>query len=124
MKKALLLALSVFLFWNVTEAGAATLLNSSTFKMTIVRNGVEYEWEYNNPDEFEYEYGSRVIKGEKAQQSVTEMFKLLQVSPHMKVEKMMKALEEYGYHDIDHLDVRWTNSDEKLFTWVWDKKDK
>jgi hypothetical protein len=123
MKKAFLLVLSVFLLSHtVATAESVSLDNSSSFKMTMIRNGVEYEWEYNNPNEYEYEYANSVIKNEKAKETVVEMFELLDVSPDAKVKNMVSALKEFGYHDIDRLDIRWTNSDEKLYTWVWNTK--
>lgn len=120
MKKVFLL-LALFVLWHASHPAAATLLNTSSFQVTIVRGGVEYEWEYSNPDEFEYEFGSRILKGEKAAETVKEMYNLLQVSPEATVKQMMQALREKGYHDIERLDVRWINDKGKLYTWVWTK---
>ncbi|HEU5138996.1 MAG TPA: hypothetical protein VFT51_03415 [Bacillales bacterium] len=122
MIKRILVIAAVFLLINVTDTQAASLEDSLTFKVTIIEGNVEYEWEYNNPDEFEYEHGETVVKDGQARREVMKMFRYLNVSPDAEVEKMVTRLKKDGHDTIERLEVRWINSNEKLYTWVWHKK--
>lgn len=124
MKKGIMLAAVLFLFINVHDAGAANLENSMSFKVTIIENGIEYEWEYENPDDYEYEHGNTVEKGEQAKREVRGMFRYLNISPTAKVERMVERLKKDDHEHLERLDVRWINKNEKLYTWVWNKDDK
>ncbi|MFC7393654.1 hypothetical protein [Scopulibacillus cellulosilyticus] len=108
-------------FVPVVTSYASSLENQYSFKMTVIMDGKEYEWEYANPDEYEFEKGSRVIKGKEAENKVKMIYQLINVSKKTKVEDMVDALKRHGYKNIDALDVRVINSDEELYTWVWRK---
>jgi hypothetical protein len=98
------------------------MLDSSSFKATIIIDGVETEWEYVNPAEYEWEKGNEVIKDEKAKQEVQKVFKELSVDKNSKAEEMVKVFEKMGYKNIEKLDVRWIDRDGELYTWVWESK--
>lgn len=121
MKKGMLLAAVMFLLMNVTHVHAAGLENSLSFKATVIENGVEYEWEYNNPDEYEYEHGNSVIKNDEARRKVMRIFQYLHISPDANVKNMVEHLKKDGHTDIERLQVRWIDSDQKLHTWVWNR---
>lgn len=122
MIKKILVIAAVFLLINVMDTHAASLEDSLSFKVTVVESSVEYEWEYNNPDEFEYEHGNTVVKNGEARREVMKMFRYLNISPDAKVKKMVDRLKKDGHKGIERLEVRWINSKEKLYTWVWNKK--
>ncbi|HEX7066492.1 MAG TPA: hypothetical protein VF199_15585 [Bacillales bacterium] len=122
MIKRILVIAAIFLLINVMNARAASLEDSLSFKVTIVESSMEYEWEYHNPDEFEYEHGNTVIKNGEARREVMKMFRYLNISPDAKVKKMVARLKKDGHSAIERLEVRWINGEEKLYTWVWDKK--
>jgi hypothetical protein len=122
VKKGMFFIAALFFLVNVTHAQAAGLENSKSFKVTIIEGGIEYEWEYSNPDEFEYEHGNTVDKDGQARREVTKMFSYLNISPNAKVDNMVKRLKKDGHEQIQRLDVRWIDSKEKLYTWVWKDK--
>jgi hypothetical protein len=122
MKKLIVLCLVALFVLNYSRAEAADVWNSVSFKLTIYVNGEELEWEYLNPDEFEFEKGTTVYKNNEVQKQIEKLFSELNISEKAKVKDMVKHLKEKGYRDMDRLDVRWMNSKEELFTWVWESK--
>ena len=124
IRKLLLLSLVWSLFLPTVSFANADLdmLDSLSFKATIMIDGVETEWEYVNPAEYEWEKGNEVIKDEKAKQEVQKVFKKLNVNKNAKSEEMVKVFEEMGYTNIEKLDVRWIDRDGELYTWVWESK--
>lgn len=123
-RKLLLISLVCFLLLpSLTYANNDLyMLDSMSFKTTIIIDGEETEWEYINPDEYEWEKGNEVIKGEKAKQEVQRIFRELKVDKNSKVEKMVKVIEKMGYSDIEKFEVRWIDRDGEIYTWVWDSK--
>ncbi|TCP32066.1 hypothetical protein EV207_10138 [Scopulibacillus darangshiensis] len=119
--KRLIVWLFIFAAFPMVIAHASSLANQSSLKVTVWMNGDEYEWEYTNPNEFEFEKGNKVIKGNKAEAKVKDIYNLLHISKDAKVEDMVSALKKHGYNDIDRLDVRVIDRDDALFTWVWHK---
>jgi len=100
-------------------ASGVELVNSMSFKITIVENGIEHEWEYHNPDEYEYEKDRHVFKGNTVKKDVHHMFELLDVSEKADVNQMVSRLKKNGYENMERLDVRWINEKNELYTWVW-----
>jgi len=97
------------------------LIDCASFKMTIISNGEETEWEYENPDEFEFEIGSTVIKGDKAEREVRKMYNALHLDESRKVQEIKQILEQLGYQSIDRFVVRLKGFDEHVMTWSWNK---
>ncbi|HET7626810.1 MAG TPA: hypothetical protein VFK44_00295 [Bacillales bacterium] len=126
MKKLVVIGclLSLFLPFahHHAHAQAEPLSDSLFLKVTIVENGVEYQWEYSNPDEYEYEHGNKIVKGDQGRRLVSKMFTYLNISPGAEVKDMVAKLKKDGHEQIDCLDVRWINSEEKLYTWAWKAK--
>jgi hypothetical protein len=120
MRKILLLCLIFFMFQSVT-IGNDELLNSISFKLTIWQNNMEYEWEYHNPDEFEYEKGFTVMKNNSVKKEIIGWFGKLNVSETSNVEDMLAVVQQNGFKNVDKFEVRWMNNEEELFTWIWDK---
>jgi hypothetical protein len=120
MRRLLLLGLIFFMSQNATN-GNTEMLNSISFKLTIWQHNVEYEWEYQNPDEFEYEKGFTVLKNKSVKKEIIQWFNKLNVSETTRVEDMLAVVQQNGFKDTDKFEVRWINNDEELFTWVWDK---
>jgi hypothetical protein len=118
MRKILLVGIFFFMFNSVTQ-GEDELLNSVSFKLTIWQHEVEHEWEYHNPDEFEYEKGFTVLKNNSVKKEIRNWFKELHISETSKVEDMLEVVRQNGFPTPDKLEVRWINEEEELFTWVW-----
>jgi hypothetical protein len=123
MRRFFICTLLLFLI-SLYEGGfgfAESLKNSMAFKVTIVENEVEVEWEYVNPNEYELEIGNEVIKNKKAKREIESLFKKAAISKTTTVHEIIHALKEEGYEQIDRLDVRWTTAEDELYTWVWNK---
>lgn len=121
MKKVMLFLAVFILLSNVAHAQTANLQNSRSFKVTVIENGVEFEWEYSNPDEYEYEHGNTVIKNDEARRQVEMVFRYLNISPDAKVKDMVHHLKKDGHVNLERLEVQWINGKDKLYTWVWNK---
>lgn len=124
MKKEMLMLAVVFLLISVSHVQAANnLQDSKSFKVTVIENDVEFQWEYNNPDEYEYEHGNTVIRSDDARRKVERIFRYLQISPDARVKDMVAKLKKDGHVNLESLEIKWINSKGKLYTWVWHSKD-
>ncbi|HHY72729.1 MAG TPA: hypothetical protein GX497_05810 [Bacillus bacterium] len=101
------------------NTAADDLINCVAFKITLVSEGQEIEWEYENPDGFEYEVGSTVIKGQNAKEEVEKMYNALQLTKSTEVEEIKQILEKQGYDKLEKFVVRLKYFDEELLTWSW-----
>jgi hypothetical protein len=121
--KPIIPAILFFIYFTIpfTSVFGADISNSLSFKATVLMDGVEKEWEYINPDEYEVETGMTVLKGEQAMNEVISIFKTLRVSENAEVERMLQVLKAEGYDNIERLDVRWIDKNDRLFTWFWEK---
>ncbi|WP_458412232.1 hypothetical protein ACNQFZ_15515 [Schinkia sp. CFF1] len=119
MVRNFLLLLSISILAAFTGNPTSDLLNCAAFKITVLSNGLEMEWEFENPDEFEFEVGNKVMKGNKAKAEVEKMFHTLQLTKTTKVEEIKQVLEKQGFNNIDKFVVRLKQIDEELLTWSW-----
>ncbi|WP_377888172.1 hypothetical protein [Alkalihalobacillus sp. R86527] len=110
------------LFCVPFHAEASTLQNSFMFKCTVVADGIENEWEFSSPNEYEVERGNIVRKGSTAKEDVKSLYDYLQVTELSKVEDLVDKMKQYGYSDADRFELKWMDANGRLFTWVWDKK--
>ncbi|MFV8827566.1 hypothetical protein [Alkalihalobacterium sp. APHAB7] len=121
-KRLLLLMVLLFVLFSFQPHGLASeLMDKFAIRITVIENGIIHEWEYDNPDKFEFETGNVIKRGKEAEKEVQSMISLIQLREGTKVEFMVKQLKENGYKDIERLDIRMMNGEGKLFTWVWNK---
>lgn len=104
-----------------TQINAINLMESFFLKITVVENGVEHEWEYNSPGKYEYERGSEVIKTKEAKDEMLAIVNMLNLSEKAKIEQMVATLRKERFPQLERLDIRWMNGENKLYTWVWGK---
>ncbi|WP_026690659.1 hypothetical protein [Alteribacter aurantiacus] len=129
MKKRIFVWMTMFMMINVVtspvQAQTITdeLLAYSEVKVTLVADGTEYEWEYQNPHSYEFEKGSFVAKGEEAKEDVLNVFDALSLNKNADVEGMVKRLKELGYKDISSFRASLIDRDRCLYTWVWNDKE-
>ncbi|OLO40254.1 hypothetical protein BTR23_07110 [Alkalihalophilus pseudofirmus] len=116
------LLMGVLLLANSPLGLASELMDKFAIRITVIENGVIHQWEYDNPDQYEYETGNEIKRGKEAEKKVQEMISLIQLREDAKVEFMVKQLKANGYENIERLDIRMMNGEGKLFTWVWDKE--
>ena len=111
----------IFMLFVPIRAEASSLQNSFMFKCTVIDQGVEYEWEFSSPNEYEVEKGNVVKKGSKAKKEVLALYNVLQVTELSRVEELVSKVGKYGYESADRFELRWMDANGRLFTWVWDK---
>ncbi|GAE28094.1 hypothetical protein JCM9140_4288 [Halalkalibacter wakoensis JCM 9140] len=103
------------------QAAGTELMTAFSLRVTVVENGVEYEWEYDSPNHYEYEEGNQVIKGKEAKEKVEQMAGQLQLSEETEVKDLVERVKSSTHPNIERLDIRFMNGESKLFTWVWEE---
>ncbi|WP_332689833.1 hypothetical protein [Halalkalibacter lacteus] len=106
----------------IGSAAGTELMTAFSVRITVVENGMEYEWEYDSPSHYEYEHGEHVIKGAKAKEKVEKIVRELMLHEKEDVKDFVSRLQTSTYPDIERLDIRYMNGDGKLFTWVWEEE--
>ncbi|PYZ97211.1 hypothetical protein CR205_01000 [Alteribacter lacisalsi] len=99
--------------------GEEDLLLYSEITITVQSGGVEYEWEYKNPDRFEVEEGTSVKKGERAREEVTHLVTALSLSESPSAEDVVDVLKKEGWTDLESLRIVALDRDRCLFSWGW-----
>ncbi|MBU9721128.1 MULTISPECIES: hypothetical protein [Bacillaceae] len=115
--------LILFLVLGSQSYGAYSEWNEyATFKITIEAEGIIYEWEYENPDSFEYEIENRIYRGIEAKESFEEILAILDLSKDTIVDEEISLLREKGLGDIERVEVRQRDRNLFLTTWLWSKE--
>lgn len=104
----------------VSAVSGTELMESFSLRVTVIAEGVEHQWEYDNPNHYEYEKGNYVIKGEEAQTHVEEIVDLLQINEETTEAEYADRLSA-KFPTMERLEIRWMNRDSERFTWLWTK---
>ncbi|WLR60829.1 hypothetical protein [Guptibacillus hwajinpoensis] len=124
MKKFVVITFAIYLCLFTIRAEASTLENSFSFKCMVVTNGVEHEWEFSSPNEFEVENGTVVEKGDRAKDEVEALFQHLEVTEIARVEELVKKMDGFGYKNAERFELKWMDASGRLYTWVWNQNDR
>ncbi|MBF0706244.1 MULTISPECIES: hypothetical protein [Bacillales] len=124
MKKFVVITFAIYLCLFTIRAEASTLENSFSFKCMVVTNGVEHEWEFSSPNEFEVENGTVVEKGDRAKDEVEALFQHLEVTEIARVEELVKKMDTFGYKNAERFELKWMDASGRLYTWVWNQNDR
>ncbi|MFK3958121.1 hypothetical protein [Guptibacillus hwajinpoensis] len=124
MKKFVVITFAIYLCLFTIRAEASTLENSFSFKCMVVTNGVEHEWEFSSPNEFEVENGTVVEKGDRARDEVEALFQHLEVTEIASVEELVKKMDSFGYKNAERFELKWMDASGRLYTWVWNQNDR
>ncbi|WP_100405105.1 hypothetical protein [Bacillus solitudinis] len=122
MKKRSLLIfplVMMFMFSTNEMANATELMEAFALRVTVLNDGTEYEWEYDSPNRYEYEVGTKVIKGKEAEQEMNQLLKTLKLTEEANVKDLVQRLKKETFPKLERLDIRYMNGESKLFTWVW-----
>ena len=116
------IALVSFFFIAITPAALAEYqwLQDSTLKVTIETEEMIYEWEFENPDLFEYEEGPFIWRGQKAKDSFEELLTILDLSQPKLSEDVIEEITDQ-YDLANRLTVKRVGLDHSMQTWVWNK---
>ncbi len=90
----------------------------------VVTNGVEHEWEFSSPNEFEVENGTVVEKGDRARDEIEALFQHLEVTEIASVEELVKKMDSFGYKNAERFELKWMDASGRLYTWVWNQNDR
>lgn len=101
---------------SVHAASGTELMNCFSVRITIVENELEHEWEFDNPNRYEYEKGNTVIKGEKAKAEVTSLLKELQLS-EKKTKEDYAIILKHKFPELEQFEIHWMNRDSERFVW-------
>ncbi|HSH24085.1 MAG TPA: hypothetical protein VLA13_00905 [Massilibacterium sp.] len=85
----------------------------------LVKDGERELFSYEK-GQFHYQKGEETLTGTKAKEKVEMMLQTLHIHKEQTVVSMITSLKKAGY-EVERLDVRFTNEDGKLYTWVWKK---
>ncbi|MCM3715030.1 hypothetical protein M3202_13150 [Alkalihalobacillus oceani] len=123
MKKMwmLFLGMAFLLASSPVYAAGTELMESFSFRLTIIENGIEHQWEYDSPNHYEFESGERVIKGEKAKEEVERVLEKINLDERATIEELVSRIQQSLYPKAESVDIRYMNGEGKLFTWVWHK---
>lgn len=124
MKKFVVITFAIYLCLFTIRAEASTLENSFSFKCMVVTNGVEHEWEFSSPNEFEVENGTVVEKGDRARDEIEALFQHLEVTEIASVEELVKKMDSFGYKNAERFELKWMDASGRLYTWVWNQNDR
>ncbi|BAB06900.1 hypothetical protein P4637_05195 [Halalkalibacterium halodurans] len=102
-------------------AEASGLMGNYSVRIKVWQGDTLHEWEYDNPNHFEYEVGTKVIKGEEAKKAVREIVKVAGIHEQAEAEEMVKRIKQ-KFPDLTRFEARYMNEKGKLFTWVWKKE--
>lgn len=95
-------------------------LQDSSLKIRITTEDTLYEWEYENPNLFEYEAGSRILRGSEAKESFEQLLEVIDLSEPIISEETVDVVAEH-YENPVRIDVKRIDSDRCLQTWLWKK---
>ncbi|WP_059103804.1 hypothetical protein [Shouchella shacheensis] len=103
------------------QAGGFELMEAQSVRVTVVSEGEEFEWEYDSPRHYEFQYGDRVMKGKRAQREVESMTDTLQIGEHVTKDVYKERLETL-YPNLERFEIRWKNDEGKLHVWSWEQE--
>ncbi|MCE7793351.1 hypothetical protein K8O68_13065 [Salipaludibacillus sp. CUR1] len=118
-----LLLISGFAAGKTGLAAEHTWYNHSSLKVTIETETKLYEWEYENPDEFEYEEGHTIWRGDQAKQSFEHLLTIIDLTKPVISDEAAEKLSS-KYKQIERITVRRIDSDNCIQTWFWNRGDK
>ncbi|MCD8508676.1 MAG: hypothetical protein LRY73_01385 [Bacillus sp. (in: Bacteria)] len=115
--------LCIFLLLASSVSASFSWYDHASLKLTIETVETLYEWEYENPDSFEYEKGNEIIRGEEARKSFKEVLQFLILSKPRIDGETIERLERNGFPKITKVVIYSTDRNYSLKTWIWKPKD-
>ncbi|ARK31715.1 hypothetical protein [Halalkalibacter krulwichiae] len=117
------LSVVAFLLFGVfagpVSAAGTELMSLFSIRITVVEKGIEYQWEFDSPSQYEFEHGNHVVKGKEAKKKMEQVLDILKLDEQEDVTNYVKRLKESQYPNLERIDIRFMNGEGKLFTWVW-----
>ncbi|MBM7096448.1 hypothetical protein JSY36_11895 [Bacillus sp. H-16] len=96
-------------------------LNNASLKVTVETEDTLYEWEYENPRDFEFERGSTIVRGDAARESFEEILTFLDLSrPTLSNEEVQKMAHKYG--NVKKVVIKRVDKDRCFQTWKWESE--
>lgn len=96
-------------------------LQDESLKVTIVTEDTLYEWEYENPDQYEYEVGNTIYRGEDAKNSFEEILQHVDLSEPKLKEETIQQLNNI-YPGFKRITMERKDMEQCFQTWLWDEK--
>ncbi|UOE93438.1 hypothetical protein [Alkalihalobacillus sp. LMS39] len=102
---------------------AQAIMMNNSVRITVVEQDTVYEWEYDNPNKYEYEEGETVIRGEKAKEEVEKILSALKLKEDSERDELLSRLKQHGFSKVTRMDIRLMNEKGELFTWIWEQNE-
>ncbi|MFA9558737.1 hypothetical protein ACERII_15625 [Evansella sp. AB-rgal1] len=109
----------VLLFTLSLDVQAFSWYDHKELKVTIETEDIIYEWEYENPDSFEYEEGNTIVRAEKAKESFDSVLTFIDLNKSIIDDDTIFNLEESGYDNIKNVVVKRVDRNEYKQSWIW-----
>ncbi|MDQ0255030.1 hypothetical protein J2S74_002412 [Evansella vedderi] len=124
MKKILLLIVIIgFLFTSPIDVkgNEFSWYSHKILKVTIVTEDIYYEWEYENPDSFEYEEGNTIVREQEAKESFKQILTYFDLTRDTITNEQISSLEKNGYESIVRAVVKRVDRNDHFQTWIWNR---
>ncbi len=120
MRKWMMISIILLgIFFTADETFAFDWYENIEMKVTIWANDIEYEWEYENPDMFEYEKGNTIVKGEEAKVEYEKLLSHIDLSEPKLTNEQIHELEKLDLHGIERMEIHLLDGNHRYKTWVW-----
>ncbi|SDB83341.1 hypothetical protein [Shouchella lonarensis] len=110
----------LLVYGHMHAVSGTDLMQAFSMRVTVFSEGTTYEWEYDNPNHFEYEIGKKVMKGADAKPEVERIMERLRLSEHTSKEVYAKRMKKI-FPEMKKLEIRWVNAKSERYTWLWEK---
>jgi len=90
-----------------------------SLKVTMETEELLYEWEYENPNSFEFEKGNEIIRGEEAKKSFDDILSVIDLTKPILGDETIEGLENMGYPPIQRLVVHRIDGENRYKVWSW-----
>ena len=121
-KKIFILLFVISIYLPVPFAEAFSWYEQTELKITIETDRMIYEWEYENPDEYEYEEGNTIWRGDVAKDSFENILSFLDLAkPDISQEVINSIEQKTGINDINRVVIYRVDAEKNFKTWHWNR---
>ncbi|WEG13886.1 hypothetical protein PU629_05835 [Pullulanibacillus sp. KACC 23026] len=114
--------LSFLLLLPLKAAQAQPVSHDKVIKISLRLEKTDVFFAYIEPDRYIYRKGNQEISGPKAKAAVLKEITTLSLTPETTSEQIVHLLQTTDFPSIKSMDIRMIDSDNHLYTWVWNQK--
>ncbi|MDG5786995.1 hypothetical protein QA612_05780 [Evansella sp. AB-P1] len=102
-----------------TDVQAFSWYEQISLKITMKTEETLYEWEFENPNSFEFEKGDKIIRDVEAKESFESILHFIDLSEPTINDETIKILEQNGYPNINKIVINRLDYKQRNQTWIW-----